>query len=105
MGNGKEAVRAALFPPGWIRAHFQASPETHTPAPVPHLIQEAAATNVAFSSACHRMMRSRLYWSIRQHRAEEPGAFGFQRRDMLEAQERVPSALAPTLYPQWEPQD
>ncbi|XP_037694505.1 UPF0705 protein C11orf49 homolog isoform X2 [Choloepus didactylus] len=52
------------------------------------------------------VVRSRLHWTWQQHRAEEPGAFGFQRREKLEALERVPSASAPTSYQyQWEPRE
>lgn len=60
----------------------------------------------ALSSACNRVVRSRLHRTSRQHRAKEPGAFGFQRRDKLEALEKVPSASAPTPYPyRWEPRE
>lgn len=59
----------------------------------------------ALSSTCNRVVRSRLHRTSQQHRAKEPGAFGFQ-RDKLEALEKVPSALAPTPYPyQWEPRE
>ncbi|CAH6788232.1 1110051M20Rik [Phodopus roborovskii] len=52
------------------------------------------------------VVRSRLYRTPRQHRGKEPGAFDFQRRDKLEALERVPSALAPTPNPfRWEPRE
>ncbi|XP_036041147.1 UPF0705 protein C11orf49 homolog isoform X2 [Onychomys torridus] len=52
------------------------------------------------------VVRSRLYRTPRQHRGKEPGAFGFQRRDKLEAPERVPSALPPTPSPYpWEPSE
>ena len=58
----------------------------------------------ALSSACNRVVRSRLHRTSRQHRAEEPGDFGFQRRDKLETLEKVPLASAPTPYPyRWEP--
>ncbi|XP_059565446.1 centriolar satellite-associated tubulin polyglutamylase complex regulator 1 isoform X2 [Myotis daubentonii] len=50
------------------------------------------------------VVRSRLHRTSRQHRAEKPGDFGFQRRDKLEALEKVPSASARTAYPyRWEP--
>ncbi|XP_070284034.1 centriolar satellite-associated tubulin polyglutamylase complex regulator 1 isoform X2 [Myotis yumanensis] len=50
------------------------------------------------------VVRSRLHRTSRQHRAEKPGDFGFQRRDKLEALEKVPSASARTPYPyRWEP--
>ncbi|XP_028634301.1 centriolar satellite-associated tubulin polyglutamylase complex regulator 1 isoform X4 [Arvicanthis niloticus] len=52
------------------------------------------------------VVRSRLYRTPRQQRGKEPGAFGFQRRDKLEALERVPSALAPTPNSyRWEPRE
>ncbi|XP_031226864.1 UPF0705 protein C11orf49 homolog isoform X2 [Mastomys coucha] len=52
------------------------------------------------------VVRSRLYRTPRQQRGKEPGAFGCQRRDKLEALERVPSALAPTPNPyRWEPRE
>ncbi|XP_019599154.2 centriolar satellite-associated tubulin polyglutamylase complex regulator 1 isoform X2 [Rhinolophus sinicus] len=52
------------------------------------------------------VMRSRLHRTSRQHRATEPGAFGFQRRDKLEAPENILSASAPTPYPyRWEPRE
>lgn len=58
------------------------------------------------SSTCNRVVRSRLYRTPRQHRGKEPGAFGFQRRDKLEAPERVPSALESTPNPyRWEPRE
>ncbi|TEA34036.1 hypothetical protein DBR06_SOUSAS2310141, partial [Sousa chinensis] len=60
----------------------------------------------ALSSVCHGVVRSRLHRTSQQHRAKEPGAFGFQRRDKLEAPERAPSASAPTPYPYWwEPRE
>nr|XP_014716806.2 UPF0705 protein C11orf49 homolog isoform X2 [Equus asinus] len=52
------------------------------------------------------VVRSRLHRTSRQHRAQEPGTFGFHRRDKLEALERVPSASAPTPSPyRWEPRE
>nr|XP_021541094.1 UPF0705 protein C11orf49 homolog isoform X1 [Neomonachus schauinslandi] len=52
------------------------------------------------------VVRSRLHRTSRQHRAEEPGAFGFQRRDKLEARESVPSASAPSPNPyRWVPRE
>uniref|UniRef100_A0A452EI66 Centriolar satellite-associated tubulin polyglutamylase complex regulator 1 n=1 Tax=Capra hircus TaxID=9925 RepID=A0A452EI66_CAPHI len=52
------------------------------------------------------VLRWRPHRSSRQHRAKEPGAFGCQRRDKLEALQTVPPASAPTpcLY-QWEPRE
>ncbi|XP_073900865.1 centriolar satellite-associated tubulin polyglutamylase complex regulator 1 isoform X3 [Castor canadensis] len=50
------------------------------------------------------VVRSRLHRTAQQHRGEEPGAFAFQRRDKLEALERVPSAPTPNQY-RWEPRE
>lgn len=52
------------------------------------------------------VVRSRLYRTPQQQRGKEPGAFGFEGRDKLEAPETVPSALAPTPNPyRWEPRE
>ncbi|XP_006042474.1 centriolar satellite-associated tubulin polyglutamylase complex regulator 1 isoform X2 [Bubalus kerabau] len=52
------------------------------------------------------VLRWRPRRSSRHHRSKEPGAFGYQRRDKLEALQTVPPASAPTpcLY-QWEPRE
>ncbi|KAK2504081.1 hypothetical protein MC885_013727 [Smutsia gigantea] len=52
------------------------------------------------------VVRSRLHRTSQQNRAKEPGAFGFQRREKLEALEGAPSASAQTPYPyRWEPRE
>ncbi|XP_077817026.1 centriolar satellite-associated tubulin polyglutamylase complex regulator 1 isoform X12 [Macaca mulatta] len=52
------------------------------------------------------VVRSKLHRTSRQHRAKEPGAFGFQRREKQEALERVSSASVPTPYHyRWEPRE
>ncbi|XP_054379878.1 centriolar satellite-associated tubulin polyglutamylase complex regulator 1 isoform X2 [Pongo abelii] len=52
------------------------------------------------------VVRSKLHRTSRPHRAKEPGAFGFQRREKQEALERVSSASVPTPYHyRWEPRE
>ncbi|KAB0371257.1 hypothetical protein FD755_017666 [Muntiacus reevesi] len=52
------------------------------------------------------VLRWRPRRSPRQHRAKEPGAFGCQRRDKLEAPQTAPPASAPTpCLCQWGPRE
>ncbi|OWK17685.1 hypothetical protein Celaphus_00009368, partial [Cervus elaphus hippelaphus] len=120
---------------GSIKVFFPNSPETHTLSLSPPTIPETPAPSQAYcwasgraaeaarprtalggaakgqltpalSPACNRVLRWRPHRSSRQHRAKEPGAFGCQRRDKLEAPQTVPPASAPTpCLCQWEPRE
>ncbi|KAF3822049.1 hypothetical protein GH733_007423 [Mirounga leonina] len=71
-----------------------------------HHARKVDAESDGSTEETDEVVRSRLHRTSRQHRAEEPGAFGFQRRDKLEARESVPSASAPSPYPyRWVPRE